>query len=75
LIGFQLLITSKKIKLIYGEEVTNMYMEKVLWHCVGDCKKYFTRNPRVSGNVLLCPFCGSERLERISNSDEKLKGI
>jgi hypothetical protein len=49
-------------------------MEKVLWHCVGDCKKYFTRNPRVSGNVLLCPFCGSERLERISDSDEKLRG-
>ncbi|MCJ7571418.1 MAG: hypothetical protein MUO82_06035 [Candidatus Thermoplasmatota archaeon] len=43
---------------------------KVVWHCF-ECKKYYQRDPLVnSEGVLYCPFCSSEKIERIPGNKE-----
>ena len=43
---------------------------KVVWHCF-KCKKYFQRDPLVNNKgVLNCPFCSSEKIERIPDNEK-----
>jgi rubrerythrin len=61
---FQLLITSKNEKVII-EEITNLYWKeglKMRWHCIS-CGIYYNELP----DLLICPFCNSKRIERISD--------
>ena len=43
--------------------------KKVVWHCF-ECKKYYQKEPFInSEGVLNCPFCSSEKIERIRIKD------
>jgi rubrerythrin len=57
-------MTSKNEKIII-EEITNLYSKeglKMRWHCIS-CGIYFDELPA----LLICPFCNSKRIERISD--------
>ena len=42
---------------------------KVVWHCL-ECKRYYQKDPLVnSEGVLNCPFCSSEKIERVRIKD------
>jgi Zn finger protein HypA/HybF involved in hydrogenase expression len=52
-------------------EVTNLYLKKCLkmkWHCK-TCRAYFAEVP----DLLICPYCNSNRIEEVSNGKHSWK--
>jgi hypothetical protein len=40
-------------------------MTEGLWHCLGECKKYFIIHKRIQEEAIKCPICGSDKFEII----------